>query len=448
MAKESKKQKFMLVIMSIVAALGGLLFGYDTGVISGAILFIKKDFDLTSFQVAWIISIVALGAIAGALSAGGLTDKFGRKKVILTSSLIFILAAIALAWSPSPTWIIFGRLVVGIAIGVTSATAPLYIAELSPLSIRGALVSLNQLAITIGILLAYVAGLAFSKTHDWRTMFLIAAVPAAIQFIFMCFFPESPRWLVLHKKKKQALEILERYRGSKSDAKLEIDHISKINKQDTGGWNHVLSKKVRAPLMAGITLTIIQQVTGINTIIYFAPTIFQFAGFSSDKAAIFATTLVGIVNVLMTFVAIWLLDRVGRKPLLVTGLGGMVLSLIVLGIGFIFVKDSTVLAWTSVVSMMCYIGFFAYSLGPIAWLINSEIFPLKVRGKAMGIATCFNWGSNFLVTLSFLWFIQHISATGTFWLYAVLGIFGIWFIIKRIPETNHKSLEEIEEFWK
>ena len=449
MANESSYQKWLLSIISIVAAIGGLLFGYDTGVISGAILYIKKEFVLTTGQEELIIAIVSLGAIFGALFGGPLSDKFGRKKIVLSSSLLFIISAIGLSLSNSVGELISWRALVGVAIGVSSATAPLYIAELAPRYMRGALVTLNQLAITIGILGSYLIGLLFVESHSWRMMFVIAAIPAALQFIIMSFFPESPRYLTKERKFDEALKILKRFRGSEDDAKLEIAHIEKMSQQRKAHWKELFGKRVGPALLAGVGLTVIQQVTGINTIIYYAPTIFQFAGYTSDHAALLATTWVGVVNVLMTFVAIYLLDKVGRKPLLQFGLGGMVVSLIVLGIGFhTDALPQGALGTIAIICLFVYIGSFAYSLGPGGWLINSEIYPLHIRGMAMGVATCANWLSNFLITSTFLDLIKYLGKTGTFWLYALIGIIGMFFIWRRTPETKAKSLEEIEEFWK
>jgi len=448
MARESSKQRWLLAVISSVAAIGGLLFGYDTGVISGAILYIKQQYVMTTLQEELVISMVSLGAIFGALSGGPLCDRVGRKKIVLSSSLVFIISAIGLSLAGSVNGLIFWRLIVGFAIGISSATAPLYIAELSPRYIRGGLVTINQLFITIGILAAYLIGLLFVDTHSWRLMFAIAAIPAAFQFIVMCFFPESPRYLTNIGDKKGALAVLTRFRGSKADAALEISHIEKMIKKKKPHWSELLSKRVRPALLAGIGVTVIQQITGINTIIYYAPTIFKFAGFASDKTALFATMWVGVVNVLMTFVAIYLLDKVGRKPLLLFGLGGMVLSLIVLGIGFYQSVSTTIMAVISLVCLFTYIASFAFSLGPIGWLLNSEIYPLHIRGKAMGVATCANWVANFIVTATFLNLIHFVGKAGTFWLYGLIGFFGLFFIWRKIPETKGKSLEEIEEFWK
>ncbi len=448
MSRETIKQRWLLGVISSVAAIGGLLFGYDTGVISGAILYIKQQYPISIYQEELIISMVSLGAIFGAISGCPLSDKIGRKKIVLTSSIVFIISAIGLSFSGSANELIIWRFFVGVAIGFSSATAPLYIAELAPRHIRGALVSINQLFITIGILASYLIGLLFVESQSWRTMFALAAVPAAIQFLVMVFFPESPRYLANVGEKGKALTILKRFRASEEDASLEINHIEKMINRKKAHWSELFSKRVRPALLAGVGVTIIQQITGINTIIYYAPTIFKFAGIGSDKAALLATTWVGVVNVLMTFVAIYLLDKVGRKPLLLFGLSGMIVSLIFLGIGFHQTVSKELVGIICLVSLFIYIGSFAYSLGPIGWLLNSEIYPLHIRGKAMGAATCANWIANFIITTTFLNLINLLGKSETFWLYGLFGLFGLLFIWRRIPETKGKSLEEIEGIWK
>ena len=448
MVRESLEQRIILAVISSVAAIGGFLFGYDTGVISGAILYIKQEYALSIIQEELIISMVSLGAILGAISGGPLCDKLGRKKIVLSSSLIFIISAIGLSLAGSVNGLIGWRFLVGFAIGVSSATAPLYIAELSPRHIRGGLVTINQLFITIGILGSYLIGFLFVDTQSWRIMFVLAGIPAAFQFLIMAFFPESPRYLINIGEKDRAFNILKKLRATEEHAQLEITHIEKMRNTRKPHWSELISKRVRPALLAGIGVTIIQQITGINTIIYYAPTIFKFAGVGSDKAALLATTWVGIVNVLMTFVAIYLLDKVGRKPLLLFGLGGMAISLIILGIGFDQTVSKGLVGIMALICLFVYIASFAYSLGPIGWLLNSEIYPLHIRGKAMGVATCANWVSNFIVTATFLNLINIFGKAGTFWLYGGIGILGIFFIWRLVPETKGKSLEEIEDFWK
>lgn len=435
-------------MVSAVAAIGGLLFGYDTGVISGAILYIKKEFAVSLFQEELIISMVSLGAIFGAISGGSLCDKLGRKKIVLSSSLLFIISAIGLAFAGSVSELIGWRLLVGFAIGISSVVAPLYIAELSPRHIRGALVTINQLFITIGILSSYLIGLLFVKSESWRIMFAVAGIPAAIQFLVMLFFPESPRYLTNIGEKTKAFNVLRKFRATEEHVQLEIAHIEKMIDTKKVYWKELLSKKMRFPLIAGIGITIIQQATGINTIIYYAPTIFKFAGFASDKAALMATLWVGVINVLMTFIAIYLLDIVGRKPLLLFGLGGMSFSLIILGIGFHQTVSTNLVGIIALICLFFYIASFACSLGAVGWLLNSEIYPLHIRGKAMGVAFCTNWLTNFIVTVTFLNLINLFGKSGTFWLYGLIGILGLFFIWRRVPETKGKSLEEIEDFWK
>jgi len=449
MAKESIKQRWLLTIISSVTAIGGLLFGYDTGVISGAILYIQEQYPISTMQKELIVGILSLGAIFGALFGGPLCDWIGRKKTVLIASICFLVSAIILACVKSINEIIILRFVIGISIGISSTTSPLYIAELAPRYARGALVSINQLAITIGILASYLIGLLFVESQSWRIMFVLAAIPASIQFIIMCFFPESPRHLTNIGKKTKALTILEKFRGSRRDAELEVEHIEKmIDQNQKTQWSELLSKAIRPALIAGIGITLIQQITGINTIIYYAPTIFKLAGVTENRNALIATIGVGTINVLTTFIAIFLLDKVGRKPLLYFGLGGMIFSLIALSIGF---HQKTPEIYSEIIcnaTLMLYIASFAYSLGPISWLLNSEIYPLHIRGKAMGLATCFNWLSNFIITSTFLNLINIMGKSGTFLLYAFFGMIGLYFIKKKVPETKAKSLEEIEDCWK
>lgn len=449
MAVETFRQKSLLAIISMIAAIGGLLFGYDTGVISGAILYIKEEFLITRREEEVIIAVLSLGAVIGAFFGGSLSDYFGRKKVVLCGSIFFIISAIGLALSNSVRELVIWRIIIGLAIGISSATAPLYIAELSPRFMRGALVSLNQLSITIGILISYLVGLFFVDSKSWRLMFAVAAIPAAIQLLVMSCFPESPRYLTKIGNTKKALNVLTRFRGSRRDAELEISHIEKASQKKRGNWKELFQRAVRPALLAGVGVTVIQQITGINTIIYYAPTIFKFGGFSSDQSALYATAWVGLINVLMTFVAIYLLDKVGRKPLLFFGLAGMVTSLSVLGLWF-YVADisQTGMRLVPLICLFVYIGSFAYSLGPVGWLLNSEIYPLHLRGMAMSIAVCANWLSNFFITWTFLDFVNYLGKGGTFWLYAAIGMAGIFFIWRRVPETKGKSLEEIEDFWK
>jgi MFS transporter, SP family, galactose:H+ symporter len=443
------RNRRFVYLAAAFAGLGGLLFGYDTGVISGAELFFKNDFSLSVFALEVIVSGVLAGAAAGALLGGRLADIFGRRTLLIITALIFAAGAVLCAAAPSAAILIVGRIIVGFGIGLSSSTVPVYISEVSPADARGWTVSLFQLAITIGILLAYVVDYAFATIQGWRWMFGIAVVPAAIFAFGMFFLPESPRWLAKRGHHDTARAILARIRDTQDvDAELqEIEH-GLAHAEEHGNWRDLLSARLRPALIVGIGLAVFQQVTGINTVIYYAPMIVQSAGISSASGAILTTAGIGIVNVLMTIVSMWLIDRIGRRPLLLTGIAGMIVTLGVLGWAFHSASPSGALSWIAVISIMVYVASFAISLGPIFWLLISEIYPLKVRSSTEGVAATFNWGSNLLVSLTFLTLLQMIGATRTFWLYGIFAI-GAWlFSYYLVPETKGRTLEEIEAFWR
>jgi SP family galactose:H+ symporter-like MFS transporter len=436
-----------VVIVAAVSATAGLLFGYDTGVISGALLFIRQDFHLSSTLQEVVTSAVLVGAVIGAISGGWLADRFGRRRVIIAAAVVFALGAIGTSLTPTVALLIAGRVVVGVAIGVASLTAPMYISEMSPPNIRGSLVSFNQFAVTLGIVISYLVDYALSTAGAWRWMFGLAAIPAAILGTGMIFMPDSARWLVSQGRVDRARGVLERIRdtGQVDD---ELQEIKKSERTQTGELSELLKPGVRPALIVGIGLAILQQITGINTVIYYAPTIFQSAGLTSPSVSILATLAVGIVNALMTAVAISLLDRVGRRPLLLTGMIGMIVGLVALGAAFLTPGLSGSLGWIAVASVIVYVGSFAIGLGPVFWLLISEIYPLKVRGLAMSLATVANWGANLLVALTFLSLIQALGRTGTFWIYAAIGMAAWVFAYRLVPETRGQSLEEIEAHWR
>jgi MFS transporter, SP family, galactose:H+ symporter len=426
------------------AALGGLLFGYDTGVISGALIFIRTQFGLSTFQQELLVSIVLVGAAVGALSGGRLADVFGRRFMLMVTAVIFVTGALVCAAAPSLNILVVGRLIVGLGIGFATSTVPIYISEVSPPQTRGWQVSLFQLAITIGILAAYVVDYTFSGSASWRWMLGLAFVPGAILGLGMLRMPESPRWLAEHGQSKLARRILARIRGTE-DIESEWLEIQKTltETEERGRFSDLLSPSLRTALLIGIGLAIFQQVTGINTVIYYAPLIVQSAGISTASGAILATAGIGLVNVIMTIVAMWLIDRVGRRPLLLIGIGGMILSLGVLG--FVFrMPTGGALAWLAVVTLMVYVASFAISLGPIFWLIIAEIYPLRVRGIAEGTAAGVNWASNFVVSFTFLTLIEVLGPSMTFWVYALLAVASWLFAYYLVPETKGRTLEEIE----
>ncbi len=436
------------VLISVTAALGGLLFGYDTGVISSALLFIRTVFHLSTGGQSIVAGIVLVGAVLGAIVAGTLSDRFGRRPVILVTALTFVVGAVLSAAAGSVPVLLAGRLLIGIAIGVASMLTPLYLAEISPAASRGAVTSLNQLCITLGILVSYLVGYAFAETADgWRWMLGLGAVPGAILAAGMLVLPESPRWLAGHNRMPQAEAVLRRLRTSPAEVTEELAALRTDLLREDGRlvpWSALLAARLRPALIIGVGLAMFQQITGINTVIYFAPQIFQAAGLSSASVSILATAGVGAVNVALTVVSMWLIDRAGRRVLLLWSLAGMAATLLILAGGFAL-GTSGPLAWITVLSVAAYVAFFAVGLGPVFWLLIAEIFPLALRGRAMSLATISNWGFNLLVTISFLELIQLCGRTGTFLLYAVLTLVAFAFTAALVPETKGRTLEEIED---
>jgi sugar porter (SP) family MFS transporter len=427
--------------VSGLAAIAGLLFGYDTGIISGAILFIRKDFDLSPTQVGLVVSAALLGALLGSAFCSKITDRLGRCGSLMIASGLFVLASLGAAMSQSAPDLMFARLFLGIAIGISSLTAPLYLAEVAPAKIRGFLVSLNQLAITIGILGAYGINYALSAEGSWRLMFTLGAIPGAILGIALFFLPESPRWMVLRGQKEGAKTILDSLRaGKNTDAEmLEIEQSVTIEKSS---FASLLTPAIKPALIVAIGLAFFQQVTGINTIIYYAPTIFENAGFGTASHAILASICIGVTNVIFTLISLPLIDRVGRRPLLIMGVTGMFVCLALCGIAF-GMTDIEGMRWIALLCILGYIAFFAISLGPIMWLMISEIFPLQQRGQGTSLAVCAQWGFNMIVSSTFPSLLHAVGSRFTFWSYAFLCLIGLVFVVKKVPETKGKVLEEI-----
>lgn len=431
-------------VAAAVAAIGGILFGFDTGIISGAILFVQQDFSLSVSERSWAVSIVLVGAIIGSASGGYLSDKLGRRKSIISSAALVIIGTAVITLSSDIYFFFAGRFIIGTGIGIASFISPMYISEVAPKSIRGAMVSLTQLMVTVGILVAYVVSLYFSPSGNWKAMFLAAVIPAAALLIGMIILPSSPRWLVFEGKVDSAMHVAEEFSYDKEKADDAIRQMEKENEeQKNTKINELWSPAVRYVTIIGITLAILQQATGINTVIYFAPTIFEFAGYGNATASIAASVGVGIVNVVLTVISIFLVDRVGRRPLLLISLSGMILSL--LGLSAVFTIGAASLGIYTAVFLMAYIASFAIGLGPIFWLLIAEIYPLRIRGKAMSVATVANWASNFIISLTFLGLVGLLGTNGVFFIYAIVGVFSLIFIWKFIPETKGLSLEEITE---
>ena len=432
-------------VVALVGALGGMLFGYDTGAISGAILYLKREFSLSSGLQEVVTSIALAGAVVGAAVGGPLADRYGRRRLIVVTAAMFVLGSFAAAATELVGWLIASRVFIGGAIGIASFVTPLYLSEIAPAAIRGALVSLNQVAVTIGILASYLVDYAFAYPGGWRWMFGIGALPAFALGAGILLMPSSPRWLMTQGRRSEARSAMQRIYGTGDhNVDAELDHMTLNLTRQQAGFAALLQREFRMPLIIGVMLAALQQVTGINTVIYYAPTIFQFAGLGSAESAIFATLGVGIVNVAATLVALWLIDRVGRRPLLIVGEAGMALSLVALGFGFFWHGAHGATGWITAASLMAYVGFFAVGLGPVFWLIIAEIYPQRIRGLAMSLATLVNWGTNLLVALTFLSLIDLIGAATTFWLYAALTAAALLFTWALVPETKGKTLEEIE----
>ena len=434
-----------VVLTAAIAGLGGLLFGYDTGVIAGALLFIKGDFDLGSFAQGLVVAAVPIGAVAGAAIAGPAADRYGRRLMILLAAAVFIVGALASAAAPGVEVLVAARIVIGVAIGLASAAAPVYISEVAPAESRGRLVSFFQLAVTIGILVAYLVGLAFNGIEGWRWMLGLGVVPALALAFGMLRMPQSPRWLVMSGDDFAARATLAKIRVDDPDTiDRELEEIKESLDEKPGAWSELLEPVVKAALVVGVGLAILQQVTGINTVIYYAPTIVEFTGVNSSAGSILAAVGVGVINVAMTVVALRLLDRAGRRTLLMIGVSGMSLSLFALGGAFVGGGGSTLSSVVAIASLMVYVASFAVSLGPIFWLLNAEIYPLGVRSKAAGVGTMANWTFNFIVSLTFLLLIEALGRSGAFWLYGGIGVLTLIFCWALVPETKGKRLEDIQ----
>ncbi|WP_281659175.1 sugar porter family MFS transporter [Halobacillus sp. Cin3] len=423
-------------------ALGGLLYGYDTGVISGALLFISDDIPLTDFLEGLVVSSLLVGAIVGAGLSGYVSDRFGRRKVVFTIALIYIAGSFVLAFAPNVPMLVTGRVILGLAVGGSTAIVPVYLSEMAPTDSRGALGSLNQLMITIGIVLAYLVNYAFAPVEGWRWMLGLAAVPAVVLAVGVIFMPESPKWLLKQNREKEARKVMGLTRDEKEIEK-EMEQMKKIEAEKEGTWDVLKAKWVRPMLLVGSGIAIFQQLIGINAVIYYAPTIFTEAGLA-DSASILGTVGIGVLNVLMTLVAIATIDKLGRKKLLLIGNAGMVTSLAVLAAILFTAELTTAIAWLTVVFLGLFIIFFSATWGPVVWVMLPELFPTKARGAATGFTTLLLSAANLVVSLFFPILLGAIGTAWVFVLFAVIGILAFLFVYTYVPETKGRSLEEIE----
>ena len=448
---------WLMVVLAVIL-FSGALFGYDQGVISGALHGIKATFSLSALLVEVVTSWVTLGALFGALAGGELADRIGRKRTVLIAGAMFTGGALVQALAPDTVILVAGRLIVGAGVGVAAVAAPLYAAELAPTTLRGRFVSAYQFAITAGIFLAYLVDGWLSQSDAWRWMLGASAVPGILLFAVALVAPESPRWLMKMGRRSEAAAQLEKIRPG-IDFKPRLDAVAASLRREAGraSWAEVFHKEWRRPLLIGVGLAVFQQVTGINAIIYYADQIFASAGFVSQSSQTTVTTwAVGGVNMLATLIAIAFIDRLGRRKLLLAGLLGMGLSLVVVGVAFRFIDAApsdaayTGPSGAGIVTLLALIAFiicFAFSMGPVVWTVINEIFPGHIRGRAVAVATAANWGSAFLVSQGFLSLIGVIGNSFTFWLFALFCGAGWAWIYHAVPETKGQSLEQIQQLW-
>src|SRR5271166_6275330 len=433
-----------------VVVLAGVLFGYDQGVISGALLGIEKAFAVAAVALEIVTSWVTLGAMFGSLAGGYVADHFGRKRALLVAAGLFIVGAVVEAFAPDVPVLVLGRLAAGFGVGVAAVAAPLYAAELAPAAQRGRFVSSYQLAITIGIFVAYFVDQALAGPDGWRAMLGVSAVPGVLLALAVLTAVESPRWFAKAGRPDDARRTLVALgAGDHADARLAAIEASLRAEHETPSWADVFASRWRTRLEIGLGLAVLQQITGINAIIYYSDEIFAAAGFTTPAAQTEATTwAIGGVNVLSTFIAIAFIDRLGRRPLLIAGLIGMGLSLA--AVGFAFEQSGKIGGGAGVVTLAALVVFiisFAFSLGPVTWTVINEIYPGEVRGRAVAIATAVNWGAAFLVSGFFLSVVKAIGQAYTFWMFAAFCVIGLVWVFVGVPETKGRSLEEIEASW-
>jgi len=437
--------KIYTFFICLVAALGGLLFGFDTAVISGAIEFLiaPQVFDLDEIEKGITVGSILIGCMAGSLLAGKPSDIFGRKKVLMFAAFLFIISSLGCAVSNNLAIFLSFRITGGVGVGIASMLSPMYIAEVSPPGIRGKLVALNQFTIVLGILLAFFSNYLlrdFGGINNWRWMLGVMLIPASLFFALLFVIPESPRWLIQRNKSEEAFRILSKI-NSRAEAEKELKKIKEsISSVVKVKYKELLSGPMRKLLMIGIFLAVFQQITGINVIIYYAPSIFLSVGLGTGSALL-QTVIIGCVNLVFTIVAILFVDKIGRRPLLLTGVLGMAISLFILS--SLFFMNYLSGYWTLIL-ILSYCAFFDISLGPVVWVLISEIFPNRLRSMAISISVLFIWTSNFIVSSTFPYLLKNLNGGFTFLIYAVMCVACFVFIYLNIKETKGKSLEEIE----
>ncbi|MFC8626167.1 sugar porter family MFS transporter [Streptomyces anulatus] len=432
-------------------ALGGFLFGFDTGVVSGALLYVKEDFHLSSFEQGSVVSVLLIGAVIGATSAGRLSESLGRRKALGAVGVVFIIGTAIVSTANGYPVLMAGRVILGLAVGAASATVPVYLSEISPTKIRGRLLTMNQLMITLGILIAYLVNLAFSSSEMWRAMFAVGAVPAALMVAAtLWFLPESPQWLISHgqvdRARRGIASVTDEATADELVARAQHRIAAEREKQKRNagapdqGARKLLAPDLRPALVVGLTLAVVQQFGGINTIIYYAPTIIQQTGLNASNS-IFYSVFIGVINLVMTLIAIRLVDRAGRRVMVLVSLALMAVSIFMLGLAFVVGMNSVL----TLLFMVIYIAAYAGGLGPVFWTLLGEIFPPSVRAEGSSVATAVNWVSNFIVSLAFLPLAAAIGQGETFWIFAGICVLAFFFVGRYLPETKGRDPEQIEE---
>lgn len=437
-------QRGFLWRVSLIAGLGGILYGYDMGIIAAALIFVRNTFRLSTHMQEVVVSIVLVGAMAGAISGGAIADRIGRRATLLWGGGIFFIGSCLAPLSPNVSALILARALLGVAIGFTSVTAPVYVAELSPPQARGRLIGLYQFALTVGIALADLVGYVLAGQHAWRPMFGFGAAPSILFLLMVLILPESPRWLFSKGRTADAQDVLKSYTDQTGAQALLDDIRSGLAVPMETSWRALWGPAARGALVIAVGFTVLQQVTGINTIIYYGPQIFLMAGITSSSNAIFASLVVAATNVLATAIALALVDRIGRKPLLYAGVGGMTASLFTLAAAFHYQAAlAGSMGMLATICLMIYITCFAASMGPIAWILVAEVFPLRLRGRGAAAATLGSGISNFIVSLTFLSLIKAVGNSLTFAIYGGFCIVTLLFTRFIIPETKGRELESI-----
>lgn len=440
----SPRTRATAIFIGLLAALAGLMFGLDIGVISGATQFLQSEFRISDQTVEWIVSSMMFGAAVGALVAGWLSAMLGRKRALVLAAVLFVIGSVLSGIAPTPEALIGARVVLGFAIGIATFTAPLYLAEISSERSRGAMVSTYQLMITIGILIAFLSDTALSYSGNWRWMLGVIAIPGALFLLGVLTLPESPRWLVMRGFPQRAVAVLTKLRENPTQATSELAEIqAQLSTPQRGLSLFLKNRNFRRSVALGIVLQLMQQFTGMNVVMYYAPRIFQSMGYATTQQMWF-TALVGLTNVLATFIAIGLVDRWGRKPILYTGFSVMTIGLGIVGTMMHLGIVTHTQQLLTVIMLLVFIIGFAMSAGPLIWTLCSEIQPLKGRDFGIACSTVTNWVANMIVGATFLTLINDIGHAPTFWLYAGLNLLFLVITFVFVPETRSVTLEQIE----